>query len=165
MNNIILIGMPGSGKTTTGKELAEKMNKDFIDTDDILLANCGKPLSQLANEKGREYFLKFQEEMILKYNFNNMIVATGGAVVLTDILMKKLQSIGKVFFLKTSYETLESRMDNSRTLARNQGKSFKDVFEERQFLYEKYANHTILCDGKTVEQVGEEIIRIEREVK
>lgn len=144
--NIILIGMPGTGKTTVGELLAERLSYSFIDTDQCITEKTGKSPRQLVEEYGRDYFLRVQDEVVLDINITHSVIATGGGLIHSDISMKHLKELGKIVFMDTSYKTIEARMDMSRSLVKAGG-TLKDLYDERTPLYAHYADITVKCDG------------------
>lgn len=152
--NIILIGMPGSGKTTIGTELSEKIGYGYVDSDSVIVAREGKRLSEIIAEIGREAFLDIEAKVNSELCADRCVIATGGSVIYRDYAMKKLKEMGKVVYLQLSYETIERRLGDlkARGVALKEGFTLKDLYEERVPLYEKYADITVKLDGKTVMQ-------------
>ncbi|PYG86673.1 shikimate kinase [Ruminiclostridium sufflavum DSM 19573] len=145
-SNIVLIGMPGCGKTTTGKLLAALLDYTFIDCDQLIADKTGKSPRQVVEESGRDFFLNVQEEAVLSIKQTNCIIATGGGIVHSDTAMKYLKTIGFVLFLDAKYDIIEERMDASRKLVRTNG-SLLELYNERKPLYCKYADAIIDCDS------------------
>ncbi len=145
-NNIVLIGMPGCGKTTTGKLLAQLLKYTFIDSDQLIIDETGKSPRQVVEEHGREIFLDIQDKVVLSIKQNKCIISTGGGIVHSDAAMKYLKSIGLVLFLDAKYDIIEERMDASRKLVRTNG-SLLELYNERRPLYCKYADAIIDCDN------------------
>jgi len=143
--NIILIGMPGSGKTTIGTLLADKLNCMFMDSDQLIIQKTGKTPKQIVEEKGREFFLSIQDEVILEIKGNEFVLSTGGGIVHSDLAMGYLKSIGYIIYLNTEYKIIEERMDESRKLVRTNG-SLQDLYNERIPLYLKYADEILDCN-------------------
>lgn len=158
--NIVLIGMPSSGKTTIGQPLAQKTGKQFIDTDLVIKERENKPLREIVNQDGLKRFIEIQEEVLLGLHVENHVISTGGSVIYGDASMMHLKSDGLVIYLKNSLSELETRIAPDRRFARNEGQSFSDLYYERAPLYEKYADKVIECDGKTEEEIVEEILRV-----
>ena len=154
MNNIILIGMPGSGKTTIGTELSEKIGYGYIDSDSVIGAREGKRLNEIIAAVGRENFLDIEAKVNSEICADRCVIATGGSVIYRDGAMQKLKTLGKIVYLKLSYNTIESRLGDlkARGVALKDGFTLKDLYEERVPLYEKYADIAVELDGKTVEQ-------------
>lgn len=160
-SNIILIGMPGSGKSTCGVVSAKMMLKNFYDTD-LLIQNIeGKTLQDIIDGDGIEYFEKAEESAILTLDLKGTVIATGGSVVYSDRAMAHLQSLGKIIYLHLSYEQMCKRITNLSTrgvLIKN-GNTLEDMYNERLPLYRKWAQAVINCDSNTVEQTAAAIMR------
>ena len=158
MDNIILIGMPGAGKSTIGVLLAKTINYRFIDTDLIIQRKYGKLLKDIIAERGIDEFLLIEErETISLNNADQSVIATGGSIVLKEKAMVHLKRIGTVVYLKLPYDELEKRVKNitTRGIVMKKDQTFYDVYRERTPLYEKYAEITLCCSGKTMEQLVE----------
>ena len=162
MKNIVLIGMPSSGKSTLGVVLAKTLGMQFVDTDLIIQQNSGKKLQQMINEEGIEAFLKTEEEVLCSLDFENFIIATGGSAVLSEKAMKYLRKNGVVIYLEASVEELKTRLNNIKTrgIAMTEGESIESIFMKRAPLYEKYADITVSSEAsfeETVEKIITEI--------
>jgi shikimate kinase len=157
--NLILIGMPGSGKSTIGPPLAQKTGKDFVDTDDIIKAAEGRELRDIVRDEGYIRFLELQQSIIMSRQFSNCVISTGGGVVKSSRLMEYLKETGAVIFLDEDPDVLERRLAPGRRLARAEDQDFRDVYQERRPLYLKYADIVIKCTGRTVDDIVQEIIR------
>ncbi len=156
--NLILIGMPGSGKSTVGPILAEKTGRDFADTDDIIKTFDGRELRDIVREEGYKRFLELQQSIIMSHRFTNCVVSTGGGVVKSSELMKYLKRTGTIIFLDEAPEVLERRLAPERRLARAEGQTFIDIYRERRPLYLEYSDIIVVCTGKTVNDIIQEII-------
>lgn len=154
---IILIGMPGAGKSTIGPLLAEREGLAFTDTDTLVKQQDGRELKTIVAEDGFEAFLEIQQKAILSQGLNNCVVATGGSVVKSDALMRSLKNIGTIIYLKVDFELLQQRLAPGRKLARVGSQSFRQVFDEREPLYIKYADSIIECTDHTPEEIVEKI--------
>ena len=152
MNNIILIGMPGSGKTTIGTELSEKMGYGYIDSDSVIVAREGKRLNELIEQVGREAFLDIEAKINSELCADRCVIATGGSVVYREKAMEKLKTMGKIVYLKLSLQTIESRLGDlkKRGVAIKEGFTLQDLYAERAPLYEKYADIVVPLDNKTI---------------
>ena len=159
-SNIILIGMPGAGKSTCGVLAAKMLLKNFFDTD-LLIQNLeGKSLQAVIDEKGTDYFQSAEEKAILSLDINGTVIATGGSVVYSEKAMEHLKSLGKIIYLHLDYKTMKRRIRNvsTRGLVLRNGSTLKDMYDERLPLYEKYAEKIIICDGNSVEETAEKIV-------
>ena len=154
MNNIILIGMPTCGKTTIGTELSEKIGYGYIDSDSVIVAREGKRLPEIIEQVGREGFLDIEAKINSELCANRCVIATGGSVIYRETAMQKLKTLGKIVYLKLSYETIKSRLGDmkQRGVAYKDGYTLLDLYNERAPLYEKYADVIVELDGKTIMQ-------------
>ncbi len=154
MKNIVLIGMPGAGKSTIGVLLAKTMLMDFCDTDLIIQKKEGKALCEIINEKGTEKFIAIEDEIIGAQEFDNCVVATGGSAVYGENAMRNLKKNGITVYLKVNADELEKRICNihTRGIAMKEGTTIAELYAERAPLYEKYADITVDCSNSTPEQ-------------
>lgn len=159
-SNVILIGMPGCGKSTCGVLAAKALLKNFFDTDLLLQGLEQERLQNIIDNRGIDYFLEAEEKAILSLDINATVIATGGSVVYSERAMEHLRSMGKVIYLHLEYETMVKRIKNitTRGVVLKQGTSLLDMYNERLPLYEKYADEVIYCDNNSVEQTVEEIV-------
>ena len=159
-SNIVLIGMPGSGKSTCGVIAAKVMLKNFFDTDLLLQGLEQSRLQDLIDTKGTEYFYAAEEKAILSLQLEATVIATGGSVIYSDKAMRHLRSLGKVIYLHLGYDTMLDRINDltTRGIVIKEGSSLLDMYNERLPLYEKYADKIINCDGNTVEETVAQII-------
>lgn len=162
MKNIILIGMPGAGKSTIGVLLAKSMLMDFVDTDLLIQKKYSTSLCEIINSKGIEEFLKIENDVISSWSFLNCVVATGGSVVYGEEAMGRLKKDGIAVYLRLMPEEIEKRINNihTRGIAMKEGTSIADLYRERAPLYEKYADFTVDCRGLTAEQCVDKIIEM-----
>ena len=145
-DNIILIGMPGAGKSTVGVVLAKALGYDFIDSDLLIQAETGKRLFEIINEVGIDGFLKVEDQVNAGIRASQTVIATGGSVIYGEAAMSHLKSIGTVVYIQVDYESLEKRLGNllKRGVAIRKGNSLRDLYNERVPLYEKYAYITVV---------------------
>ena len=158
-SNIILIGMPGSGKSTVGVILAKMLAKRYIDTD-ILLQNIEKKsLQDIVDQEGPMVLRDIEQRVLLGIHCHNHIIATGGSAAYSEPAMRHLKQDGIMVFLHADLPTLEQRIHNYQTrgLAKRPDQSFQDLFEERLVLYEKYADITVESSLLTQDQVCDAI--------
>lgn len=156
--NIVLIGMPGSGKSTVGKILADLLNRKFVDTDLLIKEAEGRELRDIVNNDGRDAFLSIQEKIILGLVAENSVIATGGSVIYSPLSMNHLKKDGLIIYLKNKFELLVERAGAGRRFARNENQSLQDMFNERNPLYEKYADIIIDCLDKSPGELAQEIV-------
>ncbi|MBR5233969.1 MAG: shikimate kinase [Clostridia bacterium] len=153
MNNIILIGMPGAGKSTLGVLLAKAMGKLFVDTDIIIQQKTKRLLQDIIDNDGTEEFLRLEEEILLTVNEENTVIATGGSAVYSEKAMEHFRKNGKIVYLHVDFNEIEKRVTNitTRGIVLKNGKSLADAFDERKPLYDKYADVVIDCTGSSIE--------------
>lgn len=166
-SNLILIGMPGAGKSTIGVILAKLLALDFLDTDLIIQCREQKTLQQIVDEQGSLALRKIESDVLSELECESTVVATGGSAVYSPTAMAHLKTLGQVLFLHVSLTELKSRLLNvdTRGLARQPGQSFEDLFHERNPLYEQYADLRIPCDGQNPEQISHSIVKQLRGIK
>ena len=157
--NIVLIGMPASGKSTVGVILAKVLGKKFIDTDLVIQLRENALLAEIIKEKGVEGFMKREEEAILSVNEINTVIATGGSAVYGEKAMKHLKENGTVIYLKVEKEELFKRLKNikERGVVLKQGETLEEMYDNRSVLYEKYADIVIEERDSTIEETIEKI--------
>lgn len=162
MKNIVLIGMPGAGKSTVGVVLAKRMGMSFMDSDLVIQEQEGKTLHEIIEEQGTDGFLVIEDEVNSSINPKNTIIATGGSVIYGKNAMEHLSEIGTVCYLKLSYESIDERLGDltQRGVALQEGQSLMDLYNERTPLYEKYAHLVIDCENKNIREIVGEIARV-----
>jgi len=158
-SNIILIGMPGSGKSTVGVILAKLMSRAFVDTDLLIQAAQGRSLQDIIDKEGHLALRQIEQQILLNLTCTHHVIATGGSAVYSNAAMCHLKSSGVVVFLDVGLATLERRVHNfeTRGLAKRSDQSFADLFRERLPLYKKYADITLECSTLTQDEISEEI--------
>ncbi len=159
-SNLVLVGMPGAGKSTIGVILAKQTVRAFVDTDVLIQTLQKRTLQDIIDTDGYAILRKIEEDVLLGLSVQNHVIATGGSAVYSDHAMTHLKSEGLVIFLDVDLPTLVSRVHDFRTrgLAKRPDQDFADLFHERQALYTKYADRTIKCTGLTQEEVCAGII-------
>ncbi len=154
MSNFIMIGMPGSGKSTLGKILAENIGYDFIDTDDLIMEHYNRPLKELIDELGTEGFIAAEGKILENIRTENTVIATGGSAVYSKKGMENLESLGKVVYLCYTIDDIEARVGNliTRGVVCRNCRTLKELFEQRRPYYERYADITVHLEHKSVEK-------------
>lgn len=147
-SNIVLVGMPGSGKSTVGVLLAKLMRRGFVDTDLLIQSSSGRSLQDVVDTDGYLELRKIEEKVLLGLSLRNQVIATGGSAVYSSAAMEHLKAEGVVVFLKVNMATLTSRVKDyeTRGLAKRKDQTLADLFAERSALYALYADITIECD-------------------
>lgn len=159
-NNIVLIGMPGVGKSTVGVILAKVMGYQFLDADLVIQQQEGKLLSEIIAEVGTDGFIAVENRVNSNLNCSKTIIATGGSVVYGAEAMKHLKEIGTVVYLEVSFSTIDKRLSDikGRGVVLRDGQTLYDLYMERTPLYEKYADIRVSEEGLGVEETVERIV-------
>lgn len=159
-DNIVLIGMPGVGKSTVGVILAKMIGYQFTDADLLIQKQEGKLLHEIIAEKGTDGFIEIEERVNASIEASHTIIATGGSVVYGKKAMEHLSRIGTVVYLKVPYDILEKRLEDikGRGVVLKEGQTLRTLYDERTPLYEKYADIEISEDGLNVEQTVEKLL-------
>lgn len=160
MKNIILIGMPGAGKSTVGVLLAKSARYDFIDSDLIIQKQQEKALQKIIDGEGIDSFLQKEEQALLSINANRAVIATGGSAVFSEKGMEHLKKNGVCVYLKVSEQELIRRLTNIKTrgIACRKGQTVAEIISEREAFYVRYADIVIDCENTTSEDVVEMIM-------
>lgn len=153
-DNIVLIGMPGVGKSTVGVVLAKALGYNFVDADLVIQQQTGKLLCELIAENGTEGFLEIEDEVNSRIEGHKAVIATGGSAVYCANAMEHYKEIATVLYLSVSYETLEERLGDlkNRGVVLNDGQTLKDLYDERTAYYEKYADVTVNEEGLSIRE-------------
>ena len=159
-SNIILIGMPGSGKSTVGVILAKQTGRDFIDSDILIQTAAGRSLQDIVDAEGHMALRRIEEDVLLGIKCRRHVIATGGSAAYSRRAMNHLRSDGVVVFLDVDIATLKSRVNDyaTRGLAKRPDQTFADLFAERVPLYKMYADITVRSAGLSHEEVCAGII-------
>lgn len=161
MDNIILTGMPGSGKSTAGVLLAKALGYLFEDVDLLISRKAGKTLQAILDDDGLDAFLRLEEQLGSTINAECTVIATGGSMVLSKAAMAHLKQLGTVIFIDVPLEEIERRVTNIKTrgIAFHPHETLRDVYRDRLPLYKKYADLTVRVDkDNSVEDTVEKII-------
>lgn len=158
--NLIFIGMPAVGKSTVGVVVAKRLGMKFIDTDLLIQEQEKKLLREIIADVGEDGFLKIENQVNRDLNVENAVISPGGSVVYCEEAMQHYKEIGTVVYLKVSYQTIKRRIRDPRKrgVVLREGQTFRDLYEERIKLFEKYADITICEDGCRIEQTIEAVL-------
>ena len=151
MKNIVLIGMPGTGKSVVGRALAQRLDYTFVDMDDLIVEATGKTLPEILREDGLEEFFKMEEKVGVELNRTDTVVSTGGSMVLYEDAMAHLRENGVIVWLETPLSQIAERMPlnlTDRGIAAPAGMTLRQIYEQREPLYAKYADLIVVSrDG------------------
>ena len=158
--NIILIGMPGCGKSTVGVVLAKAAGYNFMDTDLLIQQREKMRLQQIIDTKGLPYFLKAEEDALLSVTCDYTVIATGGSAIYSPAAMEHLKAMGAVVYLQVAEPEIERRLSNlaTRGVAGAKDKTMADIYNERIPLYEKYADFTVTTGAAGLQRNAEKIM-------
>ena len=159
-SNIVLIGMPGSGKSTVGIILAKLLSLNFIDTDVLIQTRENRSLQDIVDRDGYLALRRIEEKVIAGLVCEGHVIATGGSAVYSECAMQHLLATGTIIFLDVDMKTLKARVRDyeTRGLAKRPEQTVDDLFRERFVLYRKYAEITVNCIGLTHEEVCARIV-------
>ena len=148
-SNLILVGLPGSGKSTIGAQVAQMVGYGFLDTDRLIEKATGRMLQQIVDTDGAQRLRAIEAEVVSALEVNDTVIATGGSVVYHESTMRHLQSLGPIIYLRANEDTILERIGDysQRGIARMPGQSIRSVIEERLPLYARFADVVIDVDG------------------
>lgn len=154
-SNIVLIGMPGSGKSTVGVLLAKRLGLGFIDTDLLIQEETGRTLQDIVDRDGYQALRHIEEQVLLKLNVSRQVISTGGSAVYSEPAMHHLKGLGVVVFLDIPLHVVLERIGDysARGISRRPDQSLEELFAERFELYSRFADTTIDCVCKNHEEV------------
>ena len=159
-DNIILVGMPTSGKSTVGVILAKILGYNFVDADIVIQKKDGRRLSEIIEQEGVDGFIEIENKINAGIETEKTVIATGGSVVYGTEAMEHYKNIGKVVYLKVGMDVLTRRLKDvkQRGVVMRQGQSLISLYNERSVLYEKYADITIDEKNNTMEEVVTDLV-------
>lgn len=159
-NCVVLIGMPGVGKSTVGVILAKLLGYKFIDTDLVIQEHENKLLKDIISAEGIDGFIAKENKIISRLTAEKAVIATGGSVIYGKEAMENLKSLGKVVYLKLDYRKLKYRLGNikNRGVVIRKGQKLSDLYNERCPVYEKYSDIIIDENGRNIEKTVEKIL-------
>ena len=157
--NVVLIGMPGSGKSTIGVLLAKNLSCQFLDSDLVIQEKIGSRLQDYIDKYGSAAFDEMEDQVNAGIDVENTVIATGGSAVYGENAMRHFKEIGTVVYLRVSFEDLLERIPNfeSRGISIPEGMTFQDLYNERIPLYERYADITVDAGKKEIWSAVEDI--------
>jgi shikimate kinase len=160
LRSLVLIGMPGAGKSTVGVVLAKRLGLDFVDTDLLIQHRERRRLQEILDSNGYLALRRCEELAILELKPPPSVIATGGSAVYSESAMAHLRSLGPVVFLDAALATVKRRINDADTrgIAKAPGQTFEQLFEERNTLYRQWAQLTVVIDELGVESVVEKIL-------
>ena len=169
MKNIVLIGMPGSGKSTVGVLLAKALGYSFVDVDliickeagkKVILDTSGKLLQEILDNEGLDFFLHLEGKIGAELDYDKTVIATGGSMVLSENAMENLRKNGKVVFIDVALDEIKRRVTNIKTrgIAFGKGETLDDVYRVRYPLYKKYADITVSMELSSIETTVDAIV-------
>ena len=158
-DNIILIGMPGAGKSTVGVVLAKKLGHAFVDSDLIIQSKEGRLLHEIISKQGIEGFWKIEEMVNASIETHRCVIATGGSAVYGAKAMEHFKQIGSIIYLQLSCDAIADRLGDlsERGVTLKAGQGLPELYDERVPLYEKYADVTIDCEAMSIREIVEQI--------
>ena len=159
--NVILIGMPASGKSCMGRSLSKILKMKNLDTDRLIEQRTGRLLQDIINEDGLNEFKRIEEDVLCSVNGDNLIVSTGGSAVYYEKAMNHFKKIGTVVYLYAGLDTIVKRLGDfsKRGIALKEGQTIEDLYNERCRLYEKYADITVNCDGSAYSKHRDDAVK------
>ena len=159
--NVTLTGMPGCGKTTIGRRLAQETGMRFLDVDQVIMAREGRSLAQIIQQEGDEGFRAVENRIVASLNTDHTVLSTGGSVVYGAEGMAQLRRISRIVYLRVTPEVLLHRLRDlrARGVTIRPGQTFLDLYRERCPLYEQYADAVVDTEGRNIVQVSRDIRR------
>ncbi len=160
--NIIMVGMPASGKSTVGVIVAKVLGKDFLDSDIVIQQRENAKLSEIIKDRGIDYFLKCEEEALLSIDATNTVIATGGSAIYSEAGIKHLKNDAIIVYLKVGLEDLKKRLTDikGRGVVLKDGESLEQMYETRSALYERYADVTVEEKKNTLEDTVRQVVEM-----
>lgn len=153
-NNVVLVGMPGSGKSTVGVLLAKVLKMAFLDTDLLVQTECKQGLQEIIDQRGIEAFLQIEQRVVYRLDVDHTVIATGGSVIYSDLAMTRLSGSGVVVFLHAELPVLLDRLRDSsqRGIALPPGQTIEGLYKERTPKYFRWSDITFEARGMGVEE-------------
>ncbi|TBW49840.1 shikimate kinase [Marinobacter halodurans] len=158
--NIVLIGMPGSGKSTVGVLLAKRTAMEFIDTDLLIQSAEGKTLQEIVDGTGYQALRHIEERVLCDLHASGAVISTGGSAVYSEAAMSHLKTNGRVVFLDVSLSTVQHRIGDYslRGISKRPDQTIEELFAERNALYRRYADIIVDCDALNQEEACQAVL-------
>lgn len=158
-SNIILIGMPGCGKSTVGVLLAKRLGMGFVDTDLLIQERAGRTLQEIVDHDGYRTLRRIEEEVLLELDARHKVISTGGSAVYSAAAMAHVKANGVVVFLDIPLDLVIERVGDhsARGISRRPDQSLAELFDERSALYSRYADLTVAGQGRNQDEVCEAV--------
>lgn len=162
MNNIILIGMPASGKSTVGVVVAKRLGYEFVDTDLLIQKQEKRLLKEIIAQEGNDGFLKIENQVNRDLQVERAVVSPGGSVVYCEEAMEHYKEIGTVVYLRVPFEEINRRISNAknRGVVLKEGQTLKDLYDERVKLFEKYADLIVEEGNDSLEETIDKVLEL-----
>ena len=162
MNNIILTGMPGVGKSTVGVILAKEIGYRFLDSDLLIQDQEHRLLKEIIAEEGVDGFLRIENRVNASIQAERTVIATGGSAVYGEEAMQHFKKTGRIVFLHLEFEQLKKRLGDlrDRGVVLREGQTLRDIYEEREQLYRRYADLTLDETGRNLEETLAELLHL-----
>lgn len=159
-SNVVLIGMPGSGKSTVGVLLAKRLGLGFVDTDLLIQEEVGRTLQNIVDGDGYQALRRIEEQVLLKLDVRRQVISTGGSAVYSEPAMSHLKVDGFVVFLDIPLSVVLERIGDysARGISRRPDQSLEELFSERFALYSRSADVAVSCVGKNQDQVCDDVL-------
>ncbi len=159
MKNLVLIGMPGAGKSTVGVVLAKQQGLSFLDSDLVIQEQTGLLLHEIIEQQGDDGFRQVENRINASLSAKHSVIATGGSVIYGREAMQHLKKIGTVVYLKLSCRAIAERLGDlkKRGVTLREGQTLEQLYDERVPLYERYADVTVDCENKSIREIVAEI--------
>lgn len=160
-SNVVLIGMPGAGKSTVGVLLAKRLALGFVDTDLLMQSRTGLSLQAMVERQGHERFRAVEAEVLCDLRVQHHVIATGGSAVYSDVAMAALRRDGVIVHLHVDWAVIERRVTNldSRGIARAGDQTLRELYAEREPLYRRHAEITVDASQLDQEATVEAIVQ------
>lgn len=160
MKNIVLIGMPGVGKSTVGVVLAKHVGMRFLDSDLVIQEQTGMLLHEIITKEGDDGFRQVENRINASLQVKHSVIATGGSVIYGKEAMRHLKEIGTVVYLKLSCPAIAERLGDlkERGVTLRKGQTLEQLYDERVPLYERYADVIVDCENKSIREVVAQIV-------